>query len=90
MPMAQALRLCPDLVVVPANMEKYRAESKRVQSIFCGDTQHWWSHFRWTKPFWMSANAKHHRGSATRIAEEIRNRVREEVRHHHFCGYRAK
>lgn len=34
MPMSQALRLCPDLVVVPPNFEKYREASGQVFELF--------------------------------------------------------
>ena len=78
MPMAQALRLCPDLIVVPTNMEKYRAESKRVQSIFYEYTD-LVEPLSLDEAFLDVSDCKQHRGSATRIAEEIRNRVREEV-----------
>ena len=77
MPMAQALRLCPDLIVVPTNMEKYRAESKRVQSIFYEYTD-LVEPLSLDEAFLDVSDCKQHRG-ATRIAEEIRNRVREEV-----------
>src|SRR6476620_11671704 len=33
-PMARAVRLCPKLVVVPANFQKYRAASQKVFEIF--------------------------------------------------------
>lgn len=78
MPMAQALRLCPDLVVVPTSMEKYRAESKRVQSIFFDYTD-LVEPLSLDEAFLDVSECSLHQGSATRIAEEIRNRVREEV-----------
>ena len=78
MPMAQALRLCPDLVVVPTNMEKYRVESQRVQSIFYEYTD-LVEPLSLDEAFLDVSECKQHQGSATRIAEEIRNRVREEV-----------
>ncbi|MBM3987292.1 MAG: DNA polymerase IV [Planctomycetes bacterium] len=34
MPTAEALRLCPELVVVPPNFEKYTAESRKIMAIF--------------------------------------------------------
>ena len=34
MPTAQALRLCPDLVLLPANFDKYTRESRRIMEIF--------------------------------------------------------
>jgi DNA polymerase-4 len=78
MPMAQALRLCPDLVVVPTNMEKYRIESRRVQSIFYDYTD-LVEPLSLDEAFLDVSECQLHQGSATRIAEEIRNRVRQEV-----------
>ncbi|MCZ6598009.1 MAG: DNA polymerase IV, partial [Planctomycetota bacterium] len=34
MPTAQALALCPDLVLLPANFEKYTAVSREIMAIF--------------------------------------------------------
>jgi DNA polymerase-4 len=34
MPTAEALRLCPDLVLLPPDFERYTAESRRIMSIF--------------------------------------------------------
>lgn len=34
MPTAKALRLCPDLLVLPPDFDRYRAVSQRIQSIF--------------------------------------------------------
>jgi DNA polymerase-4 len=34
MPTAQAQRLCPELVLVPPNFEKYTAESRRIMGVF--------------------------------------------------------
>lgn len=78
MPMAQALRLCPDLVVVPTNMEKYRVESQRVQSIFYDYTD-LVEPLSLDEAFLDVSQCPLHQGSATRIATEIRDRVREEV-----------
>ncbi len=38
MPLSRAHRLCPELVVVPANFEQYRAFSRRIQTILTGYT----------------------------------------------------
>ena len=59
-------------------MEKYRAESKRVQSIFYEYTE-LVEPLSLDEAFLDVSECKQHHGSATRIAEEIRNRVREEV-----------
>jgi len=76
--MAQALRLCPDLVVVPTNMEKYRVASRRVQSIFYDYTD-LVEPLSLDEAFLDVSQCPLHQGSATRIATEIRDRVREEV-----------
>lgn len=34
MPMAQAMRRCPDAVVIPPNIDKYRAVSREIMSVF--------------------------------------------------------
>ena len=78
MPMAHALRLCPDLVVVPINLEKYRVESQRVQSIFY-DYTHLVEPLSLDEAFLDVSECSLHQGSATRIATEIRARVRDEV-----------
>lgn len=78
MPMAQALRLCPDLVVLPTNMEKYRVESQRVQRIFFDYTD-LVEPLSLDEAFLDVSECRLHRGSATRIAQEIRDRVRTEV-----------
>lgn len=78
MPMAQALRLCPDLVVVPIDMEKYRIESRRVQSIFYEYTD-LVEPLSLDEAFLDVSQCPKHQGSATRLATEIRDRVREEV-----------
>src|SRR5438270_378093 len=38
MPTAHALRLCPDLVVLPVDMPKYKAVSNGIRNIFSGYT----------------------------------------------------
>ena len=38
MPMFQALRLCPDAVVIPPNMEKYRRASRQIRAILAPAT----------------------------------------------------
>ena len=78
MPMSRALRLCPDLVVVPTNMAKYKAESARVQAIFHEYTS-------LVEPLsldeaYLDVSAcSVAQGSATRIAAQIRDRVRSEI-----------
>jgi len=38
MPMFKALQLCPDAVVIPPNMEKYRRASRQIRAIFATTT----------------------------------------------------
>jgi DNA polymerase-4 len=78
LPMAQAVRLCPELVILPPNMKKYREVSMQVQTIFRHYTD-------LVEPLSLDeayldvTGSKLASGSATRIAEEIRQRVRDEV-----------
>lgn len=78
MPMAQALRLCPDLVVVPTNMEKYQQESRRVQGIFYDYTD-LVEPLSLDEAFLDVSDCQQQQGSATLIAQEIRDRVRAEA-----------
>ena len=78
MPMAQALRACPDLVVLPTNMKKYKAESAKVQAIFHEYTE-LVEPLSLDEAFLDVSDSTLSRGSATLIAKEIRQRVRREV-----------
>jgi len=78
MPSAQARRLCPGLIILPPDFDKYRAASRRIREIFYDYTD-------LVEPLSLDeayldvsqATACH--GSATLIAREIRARVRAEV-----------
>ena len=71
---AHALRLCPDLIIVPGNMEKYRQASQVMREIFFDYTE-------LVEPLSLDeayldvSECEKQQGSATRIAEEIRARV---------------
>lgn len=75
---AQALRRCPDLIVLPPAMEKYRVASRQILSIYRGYTG-------LVEPLSLDeayldvtdASALH--GSATAIAQQIRERIAETV-----------
>ena len=78
MPTGQALKLCPDLVVVPGTMAKYREASMKIRQIF----------YRYTdkveplsldEAFLDVTDCTQCSGSATLIAEEIRRAIAEEV-----------
>jgi DNA polymerase IV len=75
---AHALRLCPDLVLLPPDFERYRAASRQILGIYRDYTEH-------VEPLSLDeayldvSGAPHCQGSATRMAEEIRRRIRDEV-----------
>ncbi|QYY31571.1 DNA polymerase IV [Cupriavidus pinatubonensis] len=75
---AQAVRRCPDLLILRPAMDKYREVSRRIFAIYREYTA-------LVEPLSLDeayldvSQCPQHDGSATRIAEEIRRRVREEV-----------
>lgn len=76
MPTATALRHCPQLIVVPPRMDKYREVSRQVQAIF-RDYTDLIEPLSLDEAYLDVSNATAFRGSATLIAEDIRRRVRE-------------
>ncbi|MFE8072663.1 DNA polymerase IV [Marinobacteraceae bacterium S3BR75-40.1] len=78
MPMGEARRLCPDLVTVPTDMPRYKAVSQQVMAIFKSYTE-------LVEPLSLDeayldvSHSTQCQGSATLIAQEIRQRVRDEV-----------
>jgi DNA polymerase-4 len=76
MPTATALRLCKDLILLPVNMEKYKEVARRIHRIF-----HQYSNL--VEPLALDeayidvTNSDFCNGSATLIAQEIRNKIRE-------------
>jgi len=74
MPSAHALRLCPDLVLLPVNMEKYQQVSRKIQGIFRRYTEI-------VEPVSLDeayldvTDAPHFKGSATLIAQDIRRSI---------------
>lgn len=75
---ARALKLCPELKVIPGNMSKYRQVSHQIMAIYRDYTE-------LIEPLsldeaYLDVSASNRcRGSATRMAEEIRQRVRNEI-----------
>ena len=55
MPTAQAMRLCPQLTVVPPQMHKYREASKVMREHFRSTSPRSLSRCPWTRPTSMSA-----------------------------------
>lgn len=76
MPTATALRRCPDLVVVPPRMDIYRGVSRQVQQIFADYTP-LIEPLSLDEAFLDVSAAEAFQGSATLIAQDIRNRVRD-------------
>ncbi|MFA9274491.1 MAG: DNA polymerase IV, partial [Candidatus Aquirickettsiella gammari] len=74
MPTSQAVRRCPDLVVLPPSMEKYREASRQILAIYRDYTE-------LVEPLSLDeayldvSHATQHKGSATLIAQEIRARI---------------
>jgi len=75
---AQALQRCPDLIVLPPAMDKYRAASRQILSIYRDYTE-------LVEPLsldeaYLDVSASPHcHGSATLIAQEIRARIADTV-----------
>jgi DNA polymerase-4 len=75
---AQALKRCPQLIVIPPAMEKYRIASRQILAIYRDYTE-------LVEPLSLDeayldvSNAPQHGGSATLIAREIRQRIHETV-----------
>ncbi|CDZ78052.1 DNA polymerase IV [Legionella massiliensis] len=78
MPTAKALRLCPDLIVLPVNMKKYQQISEQLHKIF-----HQYTHF--VEPLSLDeayldvTDCELYQGSATWIAEAIRAEIRQQT-----------
>jgi DNA polymerase-4 len=75
---AQAMKLCPDLLLIPPNMEKYRLASRQIMDIYRDYTE-------LVEPLSLDeayldvSDSPHCKGSATLIAQEIRRRIFETV-----------
>jgi DNA polymerase-4 len=78
MPMSQAVRRCPELVIMRPSMDKYRAASHQIMDIYRDYTE-------LVEPLSLDeayldvSGSSAYKGSATLIAQEIRARVAETV-----------
>jgi DNA polymerase-4 len=78
MPTARALQLCPDLIVLPPAMEKYRVASKQILAIYRDYTE-------LVEPLSLDeayldvTHSPNCKGSATLMAQEIRERIAQTV-----------
>ncbi|MCV6590121.1 MAG: DNA polymerase IV [Marinobacterium sp.] len=71
---ARALRLCPQLTLMKGNMEKYRTVSRQILAIYHEYTD-LIEPLSLDEAYLDVTCSPHHRGSATRMAQEIRMRV---------------
>jgi DNA polymerase-4 len=78
MPVAQALRLCPQAIILPPHMNKYREYSQKVMAIFSEVTP-LVEPLSIDEAFLDVAGARRLLGSPRRIAELIRTRVFDET-----------
>jgi len=75
---AQAMKLCPDLILIPPNMEKYRIASRQIMEIY-RDYTDLVEPLSLDEAYLDVSNSPHCKGSATLIAQEIRQRIFETV-----------
>jgi DNA polymerase-4 len=78
MPTSVARRLCPALLVIPGNMNKYRIASEQMHVIFREFTDII-EPLSLDEAYLDVTGSSDFKGSATRIAEEIRSRIFNEV-----------
>ncbi len=78
MPMAQALKRCPHLTVIRGDMAKYKAVARQVFAIY-RDVTELIETLSLDEAFLDVSEVTLHHGSATRMAEAIRHRVKQEV-----------
>jgi DNA polymerase IV len=74
----QALKLCPDLVLIPPSFDKYREASNQILRIY-NDYTDLVEPLSLDEAFLDVTNSAHCNGSATLIAREIRSRIAKEV-----------
>lgn len=78
MPTAKALKLCPQLTVVPGNMDKYKAVSKQIHEIFSRYTD-LIEPLSLDEAYLDVTDSPLFHGSATLIAEDIRKAIWSEL-----------
>lgn len=78
MPGGEARRLCPGLVTVPPDMARYRAVSKQVMAIL-RDLTDLVEPLSLDEAFLDVSDVSGHKGSATLMAQYLRQRVKDEV-----------
>ena len=78
MPTSQALQRCPDLIVLPPAMEKYRAASRQILAIY-RDYTDLVEPLSLDEAYLDVTASPQFRGSATLIAQDIRARIAETI-----------
>lgn len=73
-----ALRLCPDLILVPGRMAEYKAVSDHIREIFSRYTS-LIEPLSWDEAYLDVTDSAYFDGSATRIAEDIRRVIEAET-----------
>jgi DNA polymerase IV len=76
---SQALRLCPDLVILKPDFDKYRRASEQIHTIFKRFTDHI-EPLSLDEAFLDVSQCEQFRNSATRMADALRKQISEEVR----------
>lgn len=79
MPTRQALKLCPDLLVLKPRMDAYRQASQQIHTILQGYTE-LIEPLSLDEAYLDVSQSSHCAGSATRMAMEIRQKVWQELR----------
>ncbi|MBE8163461.1 MAG: DNA polymerase IV [Bdellovibrionaceae bacterium] len=74
MPTSQALKLCPNLILVPVHMEKYRIASRKIRAIFKQFTSQI-EPLSLDEAYLDVTDCTDFNGSATLIAKEIRSQI---------------
>lgn len=75
---AYALRLCPDLIVLPVNMEKYKKAAILIRDVFREYTD-LIEPLSLDEAYLDVSDSTHCQGSATWIAQEIKNKIVEKI-----------
>lgn len=78
MPSSQAVRLCPQLILIPPNFDLYKKESRAVRAIFERFTDRI-EPLSLDEAYLDVTDSPHKDGSATRIASEIRAQIEGEL-----------
>jgi len=74
MPTSQALKLCPDLILVPVNFAKYRSETKKIRAIFKKYTDAI-EPLSLDEAYLDVSGLEYFEGSASRLAFQIRKEI---------------